>query len=112
MLKVILGSILAFVFVVLITFVLNSVGLISYSFFGLWQANVERHIFEHSNTYVAGKAEDAAKYKFAYETAKTDADRNAAADVIRHEFSNVDLTTFHNPSLENWIDVVRNGGKP
>lgn len=57
---------------------------------GKAQQDARREVFEHSQSYVEGKRQEALKYRLEYTRADSDADRRAIQSTIVMAFANFD----------------------
>ena len=69
--------------------------------------NVQRQVFEETKSYVHGKVQDLARYYEEYQSAKTLADKEAVANVIKIQFADFDANDIKNPELRRFLVSVR-----
>lgn len=110
----VLLAVLGFVgFLVLIVFLAFFSGFLDNSLLatvGLQHTNIERHNFEHSQSYTKGKADDLVKFKQQFDEAKTDADKTRIKEYIQEEFSEVDPSTINNDGLRTFLLQMMESG--
>ena len=73
-----------------LTFGLNAVGFINYSFWAPKQEQVRRDVFENTKSYRDGLRRDFDNLYLSYETEKDPATKSAILSVIRHRADGVD----------------------
>lgn len=73
------------------------------SVFGVAQANVERDIFEESQSYVQGTQRDLSNLRLEYLEAETETRRAAIRDVILHRISEFRDRDRLTPDLQEFI---------
>lgn len=75
---------------------------------GLQTKNTEREVFKASNPYVESVAGDLSKYKYQYDTAKTDEDRQIIVNYILTQYPNFNANKIENLSLRNFLLAIQN----
>ena len=76
-------------------------------FFSPRAQNIQREVFENTKSYTHGKIQDLARYYRQYKQAKSDADRDAIAEVIRLQFANFDANRIPSFKLRNFLTNIR-----
>lgn len=78
-----------------------------FGLFGLgwkyFKTNADREIFKQSVTYNEGVLDDLAKYKFEYDKAEDDIEREAIASLVRGRFANYDIRKIENRDLVHFL---------
>lgn len=69
-----------------------------------FKTNADREIFKQSAIYNEGMLDDLAKYKFEYDTAKDDVEREAIASLVRNRFANFDKSKIENRDLKLFLE--------
>lgn len=90
--KIIWLSIISFIGLLALVFMLNVYGLASFAFFAPKQAKVERHVFENTPSYVQGKIQDLSNYKLQIDTSKDLSNKAAIKATIRSQFANFNIS--------------------
>jgi hypothetical protein len=85
---IVIGYVAALIAVV---FFLNGLGLVSFKFFAPKMEDAKRTVFENTQSFVHGKAQQLSKYRLEYNLAKSDEDRRALRVAILSAASDVDL---------------------
>lgn len=65
--------------------------------------NANRAIFKQSITYNEGILDDLAKYKYEYDSAEDDVEKNAIASLVRNRFANYDKSKIENRELVEFL---------
>lgn len=76
-----------FVVVLALGFVLTATGLVQKDFFGTWNANIDRKIFEEGKSHIQGTIQTIGDYKLQYDTAENDAHRRAFREAALREYN-------------------------
>lgn len=69
--------------------------------------NADRAIFKQSVTYNEGVLDDLAKYKYEYDSAEDDVEKNAIASLVRNRFANYDKSKIEN---REFVEFLRECG--
>lgn len=88
--KLLLWCIGAMLFIGILGFVGNGMGLVSYKFFGPKWENAKRDVFENTNAFVKGKLSDTNRHMLEYKSAKDPAERNALKYMIAQNLIDFD----------------------
>lgn len=100
-------SVGAFVVAIVLVFVLGAVGLGYKMMFKPAHENVNRHVFENTQSYVHGKIQDLAKYKREYDGLTNPNDRAALRAFINQQFAQFDSNKVQDPNLRNFLIDMR-----
>ncbi len=73
-------------------FWLRYLWIVQYGFFAPMQKNVERKVFENTQSYIEWKRQELNKYRLEYITTKDEEVKNAIKMTILQSFSNFDKT--------------------
>ena len=84
-------------------FGLTWVGLEWRGFFGPKAANVERQIFEKTQSYVHGKAQALSKFRLEWHKAESPDDKSMIESTIHMQFADVDPEDIKNPDLRSFL---------
>lgn len=76
-------------------------------FFAPKQANIQREVFEHTQSYVHGAARDLAAYYEQYTKAGTAEDKEAIRQVVIMRFANLDAGLIDNSGLRSFLTNMR-----
>ncbi len=106
-LKIGLLSILAIVVLLIITFGFGLFGLEYKKFFAPKHENVNRQVFEQTQSYVHGKVQDLAKYYEEYNKAEAAEDKEAIRSLILMRFAEFDATKIRSQQLQNFLTTTR-----
>lgn len=68
-------------------FVLEYYNFMSYQFFGVHRANVNRQIYEQSQSYVMGKKQELNKMMLEFKTSNDEISRKAIKNLVAHNFA-------------------------
>lgn len=90
-------------------FVTGTVDLQFYKYFGKQQANADREIFKENTSYIEGKSDDLAKYKYELTNEKDPIARKAIIGVIVDRYADFDESKMENKSLAIFLNNVREG---
>jgi hypothetical protein len=85
----------------------GGIGLGAKAIFGKTNADLDRQIFKSTNSYVEGKLDDLASYKFQWTTADNEIAKKAIEDLVRDEYANFDVTVIESDSLKEWLLTIR-----
>jgi len=88
--------------------------IVSLSFFGLWyykffgpkKENIRREIFENTQSYVQGKAQDLAKYYEEYSKADSNG-KESIRQLVILRFAELDETKLQSPRLRSFLVTMR-----
>ena len=98
-----------FVVLNLFAFKTGTVDLQFYKYFGKQQANADREIFKENTTYIEGKADDLAKFKFELIKEKDPVARQAIVSTIIQRYSDFDPSKLEDQSLAKFLNDVKEG---
>lgn len=101
-------SVGAIVGIVALVFVIGAVGLGYKMVFKPAHENVERKVFENTQSFVHGKIMDLAKYKLEYnELAGKATDQRALQIIISQQMANLDKSKVQDPDLRAFLVQMR-----
>lgn len=100
-------SVGAFVGMIAVVFILGGVGLGYKMVFKPANENVERQVFENTQSYVFGKIQDLAKYKQEYNALENPNDQQAIKNIINQQFAQFDKNKIQDPDLRNFLVQMR-----
>lgn len=72
---------------------------------GIAQKNAEREAYKATIVYNEGMLDDLAKYKFEYDSAESDIERAAIAELVRNRFANFDKSRIENRDLLEFLEA-------
>lgn len=78
-------------------------------FFGVQQADVERTIFEESQSYVHGKKQEASRLYLQYQRADSERERAIIRNVVPHQFANFDESRHLDGEVREFIENAKAG---
>lgn len=93
--------------IVLLVFGLSSANLAHFSFFAPKYENVERKVFENTQSYIHGKVQDLAKYKKEYSATNSRTERQAIQSIINQQFSQLNSDDIVDSNLRNFLIKMR-----
>ena len=96
-----------FVGMLVLTFVLGLYGLGWKKFFKPKHENVERQVFEQTQSYVHGKIQELAKYRLEYYKLEDIKDKEAMRQVIIDRFAEFDKSKIRSSELQNFLTQMR-----
>ena len=105
--KIIGLSFLAFVVLVALMFVTGAINLGYKKVFKPANENVERQVFENTQSYVHGKIQDLAKYKREYDATNDLTERKAIQNIINQQFAQFDSKKIQDENLRNFLIKMR-----
>ena len=101
---------LSFIGLLVVLFLLELASIGLFGFFEVRRENVRREIFEETKSYVHGKIQDLAKYKYEWERAKLKSDdvtMGAIEGTIRSQFAEFDVDKLNSEELKRFLIKVR-----
>ena len=108
--RVIMGTVgkvvAAFIGVLVIIFIFELIGLGMFGFFAPKWADAERKVFEETESYVHGKAQDLQKRYGEWIMAESEFDKTAIENLIRMEFAEFDSQDLKNEELKKFLKAV------
>lgn len=104
--KALLYSLLGFVVVLAIVFVLNVLGLVSFRFFAPKYENARREVYENTQSYVEAKRQAITKYYNEYRKALP-ADKLSIRAIVLQEFANFDTEKLTTKQQEWYNEITR-----
>lgn len=105
--KIIGYSLLAFVVLTVLSFATGAVDLAYKKVFKPAHENVEREVFENTQSYVHGKIQDLAKYKREYDATDDPTERQAIQTIINQQFAQFDSAKIQDQNLRNFLINMR-----
>ena len=78
-----------------------------YKFFAPEYANVQREVFENTQSYVESKRQDLVNYRLQYLQAKNDTDRAAIKTTIVMMYANFDESKLQQPELREFLKQMK-----
>ena len=85
---------LVIVFIALVGFGLQGVGLVNLKFWGVKYQDARREIFTHNRSYRESRIQDLARYKLEYERSSDTTEKEAIANMIRQYFAESEIEMF------------------
>ena len=82
-----------------------------YFMFSFWKPkyeNVNRHIFENTESYVDGMNKELSSLHLQYKQAQTDLEKNAIKITIQSDFANFPSEKVNDYTLRAWLDEIKN----
>lgn len=104
--KYVLGAIGVLVLIVALSFAMGVVDLGFTKFFKPKQQNIEREVFENTQSYVHGKTQDLAKYFEEYRNADQDS-KESIRQLIIMNFSDFNAEQIRSSQLKNFLIQTR-----
>jgi len=97
------------IFVSLLGFVGNGMGLISYKIFGPAWENARRDVYENTNSFTKAKVQEATKLRLEYLRSTDPAVKNALQSTIQMSFADFDVDKYvKNDELRKWVNAMLN----
>lgn len=84
-------------FIFLMSFIGNSIGLFNIRFWGVKKENAKREVFEQTQSYVEGKRQELLKLYREYNQAESQEEKQAIKVVVQQSFANVEDSKFEEP---------------
>lgn len=106
MFKTIGLSILGFILIIGVLFGVGVLDLEFQKFFRPRQENVNREVFENTQSYVHGKTQDLSRYYQQYQNADA-GEREIISNVIQMQFSEFDADKINNHQLKQFLRNTR-----
>lgn len=100
-------SVGAFVLMIALIFVLGAVGVAYKKLYKPMHENIEREVFEETQSFVHGKIQDLAKYKREYDATDDMIERQAIQELINQQFAQFDSSKVKDPNLRNFLVNAR-----
>ena len=98
-----------FLFLVVVVFSLEFLGLEVRSYFGVKKANVERNIFEESQSFVHGKQQEAGRLFREYNRAPSDVEKQIILNSTAHLMENFDHERHLTGELREFVARAKRG---
>ena len=76
-------------------------------YFAPKHANIDRQVYEHTQSYVHGKVQDLAKYKAEYDATEDNTERQAIQTIINQQFAQLDSSKVVDTNLRNFLVRMR-----
>jgi hypothetical protein len=105
--KIIGWSIFAFVALIALTFLTGGIDLAYKKVFKPAHENVDREVFENTQSYVHGKVQDLAKYKREYDATNDPIERKAIQNIINQQFAQFDKKKIVDDDLRDFLVIMR-----
>ena len=96
-----------FVIVIALVFVLGFVGLGYKKIFKPAHENINREVFENTQSFVHGKIQDLAKYKAEYNELTDPTEQAALKAIINQQFAQFDSSKINDANLRNFLVQMR-----
>ena len=97
------------IFVSLLGFVGNGMGLISYKLFGPAWEDARRDVYENTNSFTKAKVQEATKLRLEYLKSDDPAVKNALQSTIQMSFADFDVDKYvKNDELRQWVNAMLN----
>lgn len=100
-------SVGTFIGLIAMIFIFGLVGLGYKAFFAPKHANVDRRVFEETQSYVHGKIQDLAKYKQEYDATQDPTERRAIQTLINQQFAQFDSKKVVDRNLRGFLIRMR-----
>jgi hypothetical protein len=100
---------LGFICLAISVFMLESLGLEVRSYFGVKKADIERTIFEESQSYVHGKKQEAGRLFREYNRASTDEAKQIILNTTAHQMENFDHERHLSGELKAFVKMAKTG---
>ena len=100
-------SVGAFVGIIALVFILGFVGIGYKMLFKPMHENVDRTVFENTQSFVHGKIQDLAKYKREYNDLTNPTDQLAMKAIINQQFSQFDKNKINDSDLRQFLVDMR-----
>jgi len=101
---IVIGSI---IFILVLAFGLEMLGLQWTKFFKPKWQNVEREVFEETKSYTHGKIQDLAKYYKEYNDSDSTENKQTIELLIQSQFAEFDATNIRSQKLRTFLTNVR-----
>jgi|WetSurMetagenome_2_1015567.scaffolds.fasta_scaffold76845_2 hypothetical protein len=99
-------ALLSLLVIFLIIFVLNEFEIFGVKFWGVRKANVQREVFEQSQSYVEGKRQDLIKYHHEWVNADSSS-KKIIENTIRNSFSQFDENQIKDTELYDFLKRIK-----
>lgn len=86
-------------------FFVNEFEIFGIKFWGVRRANAQREVFEQTQSYVEGKRQEVAKYRYEYLKSKDKDEKAAIRATLRSSLANFDVTKL-DPDMRSFVDSV------
>lgn len=103
---IITAMVLIFIFVGT-SFYVGGAGVLYQKTIGKWRADVDREIFEHSQSYVDGINQEAQKLYLEYISLDDETKKEAYEGVIRSKFADVNVDLIKTPEVRKFISDIK-----
>ena len=107
-LKITLLVILGIVLLLGLSWGLAEFGLMKKAYFKPKQENIDREVFENTQSYVEGKRQEAIKYRLEYMKCSDEIEKEAIRMTIVQSFANFDESKLE-PELQSFIKDMKYG---
>lgn len=101
------GTLAIVVIIVALVFAIGGLGLAYKAYFAPKHANVDRQVYEQSQSYVHGKIQDLAKYKQEYDKTDSPVERQAIQTLINQQFAQFDSSKIVDSNLRKFLVNMR-----
>lgn len=99
----------AIIFIALLGFVANGMGLMSYKIFGPAWEDARRDVYENTNSFTKAKVQEATKIRLEYLRTDDPAVKNALQSTIQMSFADFDVDKYvKNDELKRWVKAMLN----
>jgi hypothetical protein len=98
---------LGILILLIVLFVLESIGIEWTKYFSIKRKNADREVFEQTKSYVHSKIQDLAKYYKEYTQAVNQDEKDALASVIQIQFAEFDADKISNKKLKAFLVNIR-----
>jgi len=103
----VIAGIVIFILLLGLTFGLGVFGLEYKKFFAPKHANIDRTVFENTQSYTHGKIQDLAKYYEEYTKTESKENREAIKSLIVMRFAEFDKSKINSPVLHQFLTNMR-----
>lgn len=100
-------SVSAFIGIIALVFLIGFVGLGYKKVFYPAHENINREVFENTQSYVHGKIQDLAKYKVEYNKTTDPTEQQAIRTIINQQFAQFDSAKIQDANLRNFLVQMR-----
>ena len=104
---IILAGIAGFILLLGLVWIVQGNDFFMYKFFAPKYANVQREVFENTQSYVEGKRQDLVAYRLQYLQAKSDTERAALKATIVMMYANFDESKLQQPELREFLKQMK-----
>ncbi len=89
----------------------DSLNFASASFWQPRQQNLQRHIYQNTDSFTRGMAGDLQNLHIQYVQSKDEEVKATIAATVLQRTAGVNLASLNDPIIESWVENLRNGGQ-